>query len=62
MSGFLASKPSDLNRWKRFLLNQSGLKGLTGADFAKLSQDERIAYSQLAQLNQDIALESKPKP
>jgi len=61
MSWFLAPDSTEFKMWKRTLLDKSGVKWLNGTDFIWLTQDERIAYSQLELLNNNEGV-SKPKP
>lgn len=58
----LAPWSSQLNRWTRQIINDSGIAGLEWEDFFYLSRDEQIAYDNLDALNRNIDIKTKPKP
>lgn len=62
VSQVFAPGSPELARWKRFVLNSSGIKWIDGEDYFALWQDERNAYSHLEMLNNDIPLKTKPQP
>lgn len=53
---------TELAKWKRHLLNNSGIKWLDWEQFFYLTQDERIAYSNLELLNRNEEITTKPQP
>lgn len=50
------------SKWKRTLLDKSWITWINGTDYVPYTQDERVAYSNLLMLNQDIKIEAKPEP
>ena len=53
---------TELAKWKRKLLNSSGIKGVKWEDFFAYTQDERKAYNNLEMLNNNIELKTVPQP
>ena len=62
VSQIFAPWSPELARWKRFVLNSSGIKWLDGERYFPLGQDERNAQSQIEMLNNNRPLKSKPQP
>lgn len=62
VSQIFAPWSTELAKWKRWLLNNAGIKGMDGEQFFYLTQDERIAYSNLEILNRDEEITTKPQP
>lgn len=62
MSQIFAPWSTELAKWKRYLLNNSGIKWIKGEDYFNLTRDERKAYNNLELLNNNIKLKSEPEP
>lgn len=62
VSQIFAPWSTQISKWKRHLLNNSGIKWLDGEQFFYYTQDERIAYSNLEILNRNEELKTKPQP
>lgn len=62
LSQIFAPWSTQLAKWKRYMLSNSGIKDINPEEFFELTQDERIAYSNLELLNNNIELKTKPQP
>lgn len=62
ISSTFAPDSAQFKNWKRTLLDKSWINGLKGEDIYGYTQDERTAYANLALLNNNIELKTKPQP